>query len=97
MDFLLPSDEAMDKMAEEYSRALSRRTDAVDALSLVSANPALTGVLSPLPAVLLLYFAFALGYNCGYGNALADSDGNLGRFQSRQGRDGDFHYFFPRK
>lgn len=98
MDVLLPSEEVMEKMAKEYARALADTGGKV--LSLDAAD----GAASPrrggdraCPGFLLLYFAFALGYNSGYGNALADADGNLGRLQSRQGRDGDFDYFFPRK
>ena len=99
MDILLPSEEAMRKMAEEYARTLPH----ADALSHVlsadgAEEKAACAETAPLPRVLLLlYFAFALGYNSGYGNALADADGNMGRIQSRQRRDGDFDHFFPRK
>lgn len=47
--------------------------------------------------ILVLYFAFALGYNFGYGNATSDTNGDMGRVQPRQGRDGNLDYFFPRK
>ena len=99
MDILLPSEETMREMAREYARTLPR----TDALSHVlsadgAEEKAACAETAPLPRVLLLlYFAFALGHNSGYGNALAHSDGNLGGFQSRQRGDGNFHNFFPRK
>lgn len=106
MDFLLPSDETMSLMCAEYDKALSRRGDRAEALSAPpfppEASPA-EEVRAPAPpcapahTLFVLYFVFLLGYNFGYGNATADSDGNVGRVQSRQGRNGDFHNFRPRK
>lgn len=98
MDVLLPSDETMEKMAKEYARALSGTDGKVLALNAADGESSLRRRDDGgCPVFLLLYFAFALGYNFGYGNALADSDGNLGRVQSRQRRDGNLDYFFPRK
>lgn len=92
VDWLLPDEESMCKMAREYARVLKSRTVSAEALSLHGCGtPPLARV------ILLLYFAFALGYNFGYGNALADADGDMGGLQSRQRRDGDVHNFFPRK
>lgn len=100
MDYLLPSEETMAKMAKEYSALLKPHT--TSAMSCADANlpDAARDADNPPPCAPLLfalYFAFALGYNFGYGNAISDTDGNMGRVQSRKGRDGDFDYFFPRK
>lgn len=102
MDYLLPSDETMKKMAAEYSRMLSDVDKKAAALTCSApvgkdCETTLCGCLSGAQLLFALYFAFALGYNSGYGNAVADSDGNMGRLQSRKRRDGDFDYFFPRK
>ena len=90
MDYRLPDDETMQKMAEEFARVLPR----AGALSLPDAGGP---PLFPARDFLLLYFAFALGYNFGYGNALTHADGDMGRSESRQRGDGDFDFFFPRK
>lgn len=98
MDMLLPSDEVMEKMAREYARTLPDTGICVTPMCTSAATDANeVGCCDACPSFLLLYFAFALGYNFGYGNALNDADGNMGRLQSRQRRDGDFDYFFPRK
>ena len=80
MDLLLPSEEAMTKMAAEYAEVLSAAGRGAGTLSCVSPcggglSPCLS---SPLAELLLLYFAFSLGYNFGYGNALAHSDARKG-------------------
>lgn len=106
MDFLLPSEETMSLMSAEYDKALSGRGDRAAALSAPyapaevpapSGEGALPRACASPCALFVLYFAFVLGYNLGYGNATADANGNVGGVQSRQGRNGDFYNFRPRK
>ena len=92
MELLFPSDEAVRQMNDEYGRLLGGGTGA-SVLSREASSPPAGGC----PVLLVLYFGFILGYNCGCGNKAHDDDGNMGRFQSRQGRDGDFHNFRFRK
>ena len=95
MDQLLPTEETMRIMAEEYKKALDRSAARADVLCAPSAR--WSAAASPCPELLLLYIVFVLGYNFGYGNALADAYGDMGRVQSGQGRDGNFHHFFQSK
>ena len=100
MDVLLPSDEVMKKMAEEYARMLDDgrpRAQALECAPLPSSRERSGCCSLGFPAFFALYFAFALGYNFGYGNAVAYADGNMGGVQSRKGEHGDLDCFFPRK
>ena len=63
MDCRMPDDETMQRMAEEYDRALRRSGAAAGALSLKESAAKERALSSPGCGLLLLYFAFALGYN----------------------------------
>lgn len=95
MDYLLPDNETMAKMVEEYSAVLKKHDAAAAALSVPQERTTAPAVAPQL--LFALYFAYVLGYNFGYGHAVADSDGDMGRFQSRKRTDGNVDYFFPRK
>ena len=47
--------------------------------------------------ILVLYFIFALGYNCGYGTSIFDTNISLGRIQSQERSSGNINSFFKRK
>ena len=51
----------------------------------------------PSTNILVLYFMFALGYNCGYGTSIFDTNISMGRLQSQERPTGIIDGFFKRK
>lgn len=100
MDFLLPDDAVMQKMAAEYARLRATPENIAAALGLEQQNSAVTASFcdAPCPAqtLIALYFVFILGYNSGYGTAIHDTDRSVGRFQSGQGTFGNINNLFYR-
>ena len=47
--------------------------------------------------ILVLYFILILGYNCGYGTSIFDTNTGMGRIQSQERPAGNIHSFFKRK
>lgn len=86
MDYLLPNDETVTKMAEEFRKILPDGDKKIATLSFAENRQTSTNIL-------VLYFAFALGYNLGYGTAISHTDGSLGRVQSKKGPFGSVDYF----
>lgn len=87
MDYLLPDDETVAKMAEEWRKILPARDGKIAVLSADENRP------QKSTNILVLYFAFALGYNLGYGTAIFHTDGSLGRVQPQKGPFGSVDYF----
>ena len=47
--------------------------------------------------ILVLYFILILGYNCGYGTSIFDTNTSMGRLQSQERHSGNLNSFFDRK
>lgn len=87
MDYLLPDDETIAKMAEEFRKILPDKSGDVATLSAPQNQP------QQSTNILVLYFAFALGYNLGYGTAISNTHRSLGRVQPQKRPFGSVDYF----
>lgn len=87
MDYLLPDDETIAKMAKEFRKIIPDKNGDVTALSATQNQP------QQSTNILVLYFAFALGYNLGYGTAISNTHRSLGRVQSQKRPFGGVDYF----
>lgn len=86
MDYLLPSDENMRLMCDEYARLHATAKTAAAATYIqsdASTSPPMaeSGRTDKSLWVLILYIVFALGYNFGYGTQIFNTHGGVGGFQ----------------
>ena len=92
MDFLMPDDETVKKMCEEYASSLKNGACALSYICRDDASPmtcreethahAHSATYGVDIKVLFLYIALFLRYNARYGTQVYDSDGGLGRVRS---------------
>ena len=78
MDFLLPDDETIALMNEEYSKERAKNAS-IFALNTPVARPRASITLQTV--VFALYIARVLRYNARYGTEVYDSHGSVGRIQ----------------
>ena len=78
MDFLLPDDETIALMNEEYSKERAKNAS-IFAFDTPATRPHATTFVQTL--VLTLYIARVLRYNLVYGTEIYDPHGSVGRIQ----------------
>ena len=79
MDYLMPDDETIEKMNEEYSKQTFKNAS----IFALNSNPAqTTRAYCSTTIVFVLYIMFFLRYNVKYGTEIFDSHRSVGRIQS---------------
>jgi len=95
MDFLLPDNDTMELMRQEFARVCGN--GAARALACGETEPAYINNGMPLrntALLLFLYFISKLGYNMSYGTQIFDSDRSMGRLRSVRSAFGKLNNLF---
>ena len=90
MESATKSTEPLDISTENSKKSIDFSDDISPKQPFFNCNYASTNIL-------VLYFIFALGYNCGYGTSIFDTNISVGRIQSQERPSGNINSFFKRK